>query len=221
MNYTKSLFALVLGSTISCLTFSQSIELSSAILNSENAIIEKANYKGKTATHIYSKDLKATEVVLIKDVIFENGTLEIDLAGAVQRGADSTVRGFIGLAFRVQNTDSLRYECFYLRPTNGRAEDQLRRNHTVQYISHPRYPWYKLRTEFPGKYESYTDLEAGEWTHVKIVVNHKDARLFVNHAKQPCLIVNDLKLDHSIGGIGLWIGPGTDAYFSGLKLEKR
>jgi hypothetical protein len=48
------------------------------------------------------------------------------------------------------------FECFYLRPTNGRADDQVRRNHSVQYISFRGFPWYRL--ESPEKYESYTDL---------------------------------------------------------------
>lgn len=198
----------------------QTIELIPKNLVAKNIILQKATYKGKKAIRIYSQDLNATEVVLLKDVAFLNGVIEIDLAGAVQPGADSTFRGFIGLAFRVQHQDSLHYECFYLRPTNGRAEDQLRRNHSTQYISHPQYPWYRLRKEFPGKYESYTDLEAGEWTHVKIIVMGKEARLYINHATQPSLIIKDLKLEPAKGAIGLWVGPGTDGYFRNLKLSQ-
>jgi hypothetical protein len=44
-----------------------------------------------------------------------------------------------------------------LRPTNGRADDQVRRNHSTQYISYPDFPWYRLREETPGMYESYSD----------------------------------------------------------------
>lgn len=198
----------------------QTIELMPKNLLVKNATVEKANYKGRQATRIYSQDLNATEVVALKDITFLNGTIEIDVAGTIQPGADSTFRGFIGLAFRLQHQDSMHYECFYLRPTNGRAEDQVRRNHSTQYISHPHYPWYRLRKEFPGKYESYTDLEAGEWTHVKIVVKDRDARLFINNATQPCLIVKDLKLEPAEGGIALWVGPGTDGYFRNLKLSQ-
>ena len=61
--------------------------------------------------------------------------------------ADPAMRGFVGVAFRVDPEDSNRYECFYLRPTNARADVQLRRNHTTQYVSHPDYPWYRLREE--------------------------------------------------------------------------
>ena len=135
------------------------------------------------------------------------------------RGTDTSFRGFIGLAFRLQNEkDTLKYECFYLRPTLGRDEDQLRRNHSTQYISAPYYPWQLLRKETPGMYESYADMVAGEWTHLKIKVEGLRAWLYINGASQPALIVNDLKLGNSKGRLALWIGPGTDGYFSNLKI---
>jgi len=52
-------------------------------------------------------------------------------------------------------------EVFYLRPTNGRADDQLRRNHAVQYVSHLEFPGHRLRQESPGVYESYADRPLG------------------------------------------------------------
>jgi hypothetical protein len=81
-------------------------------------------------------------------------------------------------------------------------------------MSHPDYPWFRLRDEAPGAYESYVDLVPAEWTPLKIVVNGLKAALYVNRATQPCLIVNDLKLGHTHGQIALWIGGGTEAYFS-------
>ena len=67
-------------------------------------------------------------------------------------------------------------------------------------------------------YESYVDLFAGEWTHVRIEVSGVKARLFVNGAPQPALIVNDLKRGVTSGQIGLWIGAGTEAYFRDLRV---
>ena len=75
----------------------------------------------------------------------------------------------MGIAFRLQN-DMRTYDAFYLRPTNGRAEDQERRNRSVQYISHPDWPWFRLRKETPAKYEAYVDLVPGEWTRIKVDV---------------------------------------------------
>lgn len=129
----------------------------------------------------------------------------------------STARGFVGIAFRISD-DLTRFEAIYVRPTNARADDQLQRNHTTQYISHPDYPWERLRNEHPGKYESYVDLDADRWTKIRLVVSGSLARLYVNDDAQPALIVNDLKLPPASGGIGLWVGPGSRAYFKSLKI---
>ena len=45
------------------------------------------------------------------------------------------------------------------------------------------------------------------------------ARLFVHGAAQPALIVNDLKLGDAPGAVALWIGPGTEGYFTGLTIK--
>ncbi|WP_083350369.1 hypothetical protein [Terriglobus roseus] len=121
-------------------------------------------------------------------------------------------------AFRV-SADRSRFECLYLRPKNGRAEDQLQRNHSTQYISLPGYPWQKLRSETPGKYESYADMVAGKWIHVKIEVSGQRARLYLNGAEQPSLMVNDLKQAPAAGDIALWVGPGTVAHFANLTVH--
>ncbi len=54
----------------------------------------------------------------------------------------------------------------------------------------------------------------GAWTPIRIVVSGIQAQLYVNEAEQPCLLVNDLKLGETQGQIALWIGAGTEAYFS-------
>jgi hypothetical protein len=146
-----------------------------------------------------------------------DGVIEVALAGRPLEGAAEGARGFVGIAFRAA-TDASRFECFYLRPTNGRAEDQLRRNHATQYIAHPGFPWQKLREESPGVYESYVDLVPGEWTNVRIEVAGTKARLFVHDAPQPVLVVNDLKLGPGAGTVALWIGPGTEAWFRDLRV---
>jgi hypothetical protein len=126
------------------------------------------------------------------------------------------MRGFVGVAFRVNADDYTRYESFYIRPTNGRADNQLQRNHSTQYVSHMEYPWFRLRKESPGMYESYADMVPGEWTKVKIVVKGKTAKLFLHGAEQPCLIVNDLKHGLSSGKIALWMHFSTIGHFRNL-----
>ena len=180
--------------------------------------VETAEYRGRKAMRVVEPKVnEGGGIALANGTTFGDGVIEAELAGFPAPGAREDARGFVGIAFRVQR-DPLRYESFYLRPTNGRADDQLQRNHSTQYVSEPDFPWYRLRKEHPGVYESYVDLEAGAWTKVKVVVNGRKAQLFVHGAAQPALIVNDLKLDAASGGVGLFIGLGTEAYFTSLKI---
>jgi hypothetical protein len=160
-------------------------------------------------------------LAVIPELSFSNGVIEAEIAGAPGAGAGGGARGFVGIAFRVQR-DNKTYDAFYLRPTNGRADDQERRNHSAQYISHPAWPWFRLRQETPSKYESYVDLEPGKWTKVRIEVSGDKARLYVHGSAQPTLIVNDLKTGASgQGGVALWLGPGTVGHFRDLKVERK
>jgi hypothetical protein len=215
----KILIAFIFATSVN-IACSQSTVLSSINLDPTYVKIEDANFKGKKAVRVFGMNAGDNETIAtLKQLNFENGTIEIDVAGQVLPNSSGGARGFIGIAFRMRTTDSIRYECFYIRPTNGRAEDQLRRNHSTQYISHPKYTWFKLRDENPGVYESYADIIEGEWTKLKIEVKDNKARLYVNGATQPSLIVNDLKYGKSNGAIALWVGPGTDGYFANLNIK--
>ena len=178
---------------------------------------EAVEYRGKKAVHLSQAPGNGESMALVNDLDFKNGTIELEIAGAPTAGASEGARGFVGIAFRVAG-DRKHFECVYLRPTNGRADDQLRRNHSTQYVSAPDYPWERLRKENPGVYESYVDQEAGAWTKYKLVVNGSKAALYVNGVEQPCLIINDLKGTEGHGKVALWIGPEADGYFSGLKV---
>jgi len=189
-----------------------------------NSKAEIADYRGRRALHLApQKDHdpdRQSMIALVTGSDFKDGTIEAEVAGLPIAEMDPTARGFVGLLFRTQDHGN-RAENIYIRPTNGRADDQLRRNHSVQYESAPDFPWHRLRKESPGVYESYTDLEAGAWTKIRIEVEGAKARLYVNGAAQPCLIVNDLKLGESRGQVGLWAFVATDAYFSNLKITRR
>jgi hypothetical protein len=190
-------------------------------LAGKNVSLSQTNFKGRSAVQAIAtpEAANATSYAVIKDATFRDGTIEVDLAGQPAAGASGAARGFIGIAFRIQGDGS--YEYIYLRPTNGRADDQIRRNHSAQYSSHPNFSFAQSRQEAPEKYESYVDLEPGVWTKYKIEVEGSKARLYVHGAAQPCLIVNDLKLEPKHGGVALWVGPGTEGYFSNLKITPK
>jgi hypothetical protein len=155
-------------------------------------------------------------LAVIEGLEFSNGVIEAEIAGAPAQRAGAGARGFVGIAFRLQN-DMNTYDAFYLRPTNGRAEEQERRNHAAQYISHPDWPWFRLRRETPEKYESYVDLMPGVWTKIRIEVRGDRARLYVHGQEQPTLIVNDVKSGASAkGAVALWLEPSTVAHFRNL-----
>jgi hypothetical protein len=200
-------------------------------LEPHNVVVDAVGYQGRKAIRVMpavdaeketaaQKNAEGGGIVVLTGTAFHDGTIELDVAGNPRKGAPGDARGFVGVAFRV-TADASKFECMYVRPTNGRSEDQVRRNHSTQYIAMPDYPWSRLRREEPGKYESYADLVTGEWTKIKIEVSGAKAQLYVNGAPQPALIVNDLKLGDSKGGVALWIGLGTEGYFSDLRVSQR
>ena len=159
----------------------------------------------------------------VPDLDFHDGTIEVDVAGSPLPNAPSGARGFVGVAFRIDAAGGgFACEGFYIRPTNGRAEDQVRRNHSTQYFSYPGYDFDRLRREAPGQYESYADLVPGAWTHLRLEVSGAVARLFVGAAPQPVLIVHDLKRGPDAHGtVGLWVDSGTDGHFRNLSIQAR
>ena len=189
-------------------------------LTPHNVSLSAVTYEGRKAVRLTETGPveNGAAYAIVKNVSFRDGTIEAELAGKPAAGAPPEARGFIGIAFRLAGN---KYEYIYLRPTNGRADDQVRRNHSVQYGSFPDYDFARMRQESPEKYESYVDLQPGVWTKIRIEVEGRTARLYVHDAEQPCLIVNDLKLEPREGAMALWIGPGTEAYFSDLKVTAK
>ena len=194
-----------------------------------NATAEPVTHEGKRALRVTLSEEaqrnmrpdsgEVNPLAVIQDLEFSNGVIEAEIAGAPAPNAGEGARGFVGIAFRMQK-DHRTYDAFYLRPTNGRADDQVRRNHSAQYISHPAWPWQRLRKETPEKYEAYVDLVPGAWTKVRIEVRGAQARLYAHDQPQPTLIVNDVKSgDQGSGAIALWVGPGTIAHFRNLVVK--
>lgn len=196
-------------------------------LRLNNVVAEPATLAGKKGLRVtMSPDVRATlptmtpeqrnqlePIAVIEGTEFSSGVIEAEIAGEPSQDPIEGARGFVGIAFRLQ-PDMRTYDAFYIRPTNGRAEDQERRNHATQYISHPQWPWFRLRQETPSKYESYVDLQPGVWTKIRIEVRGAKARLYVADHPQPVLIVNDVKSGAATrGAVALWIGPGTVAHF--------
>jgi hypothetical protein len=146
---------------------------------------------------------------------FANGTIDVDLLGRSQPVQGS----FLGVAFRVVNAET--HDAVYFRPFNFRATDSTRHSHSVQYVSHPSWPWQRLRSEHPSQYErSLAPAPDGdEWFHVHIVVARPKVSIFVNGATHPALVVDELS-DRAHGSLGLWVGEGSGGHFANLRVTR-
>lgn len=202
----------------------QDIELNKARLTPNQVSISFERIMGKKALRVVKdssvKLVDEPTFVRLSDVTFINGTIEVKVLSRLLKNAPESARGFIGVAFRIDETNS-KYESIYIRPTNGRADDQIRRNHSVQYYSYPDFKFDRLRKEAPERYESYADMALNEWITMKIVVNGQEAKLYLNHTKQPCLVIKDMKHGSTgSGAIALWVDVGTEGYFTDLKISQ-
>ena len=177
---------------------------------------ERVEYKGRKAIRL-TKEAEGAGLGFLRGVEFQDGTIEADLAVKTTTPIGVRNPGFIGIAFRAR-ADASHYEMFYLRPGNARAEDQAMHNHVLQYISSPDFDWYRLRREWPWVYEATVDLDPEGWTHIKIEVAGRTARLYVNHSANPLLIVEGLLGEDPKGGVGLWGSPEQESYFSNVRV---
>jgi 3-keto-disaccharide hydrolase len=149
-------------------------------------------------------------VALVTGIEFTNGTLDL-------RGKDVQQQSFLGLAFHA--VDGTTYDAVYFRPFNFRTEDQARRIRAVQYVSHPTYPWDKLRAEKPGQFEKAVDPvpDPNGWFHARVIVASPQVSVFVNDGKAPSLVVSQLS-DRKKGLVGLWVGNTSGGDFANLKV---
>lgn len=198
---------------------SEHVPFTPGLLKGYQVDVKESAYLGNSAlqlTHQYKDGY-----VRIEGLNFTDGEIEVEVAATIDPDLSPEykkfARGFIGIAFRIQE-DAGTYENIYVRPDNARAEDQLRRNHTTQYASLPEYTWKRLREDSPGKYESYVDLTLSAWTKMRLVIKDETVQLFIGDDPQPCLVVNDMRLDEETGGIGVWVGMGTIGYFRNLQV---
>ncbi len=209
---------------VSANVFAQKISLDTKNLLPNQVYMSTEKLDGKAVVKVIKDStLQAVDeatFVKIKDVDFKDGIIEVMVLSRLHQKARPSDRGFIGMAFRI-NADNSKFECIYIRPTNGRAEDQIRRNHSIQYFSFPDFKFPRLRKESPEMYESYADMGLNEWIKIRIEVKGKQAKLFLNDNKQPSLVVNDLKMGADVSGaLGLFVDVGTEGYFRDLKITK-
>lgn len=154
-------------------------------------------------------------VVWITGTDFAEGTIEVDV-----RGRDVFQQSFVGIAFHRQDDNA--YDAVYVRPFNFRADDPMRRQNAVQYMSLPDYDWPRLRKEFPSEFENPVDasVEPTGWVPLRVVVTGQSVRVYVGAVTSPTLEVRKLGR-HNRGLVGLWTGNNSDGAFVNLSIAPK
>jgi len=184
--------------------------------------LQNKNIKAVNRTiSIYGDQMDAVEMDakdndglgILEDIEFDTGTIEIDLLGENNPG-----KSFIGIAFNIQNDDT--FEAVYFRPFNFVAEEQIRKDHMVQYIYHPEFTWRKLREERTSEFENEISgpPDPDDWFKAIIKITDHKVEVYVNESSEPVLSVDRLTSAKS-NKIGIWTGYGSSGRFRNLLLR--
>jgi sugar lactone lactonase YvrE len=158
-------------------------------------------FQAQQVEHLGQKALRGSAV--LKDVEFENGTIEFDVAFT---GA----RTFGGVMFRMQSLTD--YEDFYLRPHKTGFPDALQYTPVFKGLA----GWQLYNG--PG-YTALAAIPHKQWVHVRLEVKGSQARVFLDEAQKPALVINDLKHGAGKGGLGLK-GPANGlAHFANFSYK--
>ncbi len=148
----------------------------------------------KTETYLGQKALRMRSGMAYRtDILFENGTIEFDIAPKTARRAS-----FIGVKFRIQTEGGKQnYEHVYFRPHKSGQWD------AVQYT--PGFHGASTWQLYQGKgYNAKLAIPVDKWTHIRIVVAGSRAEIYAGGAKKPVLVVKQLKGKPGKGYVGLW-----------------
>jgi hypothetical protein len=150
---------------------------------------------------------------------FHNGTITAQMRSRLLPDAPEHARGFIGVAFRIQQ-DNAEFESYYVRPTNGRHPDPVRRSHGSQYFSYPGYTFSYFREHDITGFEAPCDIGLDEWITLKAKIRDGKAEFYVNNMEQATLVVDKLK--HGAdgrGAVGLYVDMGTEGFFRNITID--
>lgn len=154
---------------------------------------------------------------------FDNGSIEVYIGAELNGKSGPDARGFAGILFHHSAVDGS-YEAVYLRMTNGTLNEPPppppRSERAIQYIAHPDFHFPVSRQKFPGKYEKAAPVKVGAGRHLlRLDVDGSNLTAFVDG--KLVLSLDDLRFANRKDKMGFWIGDGTRAYFSDLKITRR
>ena len=102
------------------------------LLGLHKVVSEIVTNRGRRALRITEaegfRDSSPDKLVIIRGLDFQNGIIEVDVAGQPVTGAQEGARGFIGVAFHVSPGAS-HYECIYLLRVSPDHQNPARAAH--------------------------------------------------------------------------------------------
>ena len=197
----KSIVQLVLVVLLFSLALSTQVSAQEEFIDFES---DQWAFEGaKVVQHLGRKALMG--IAYLKDVDFENGVIEVDIA---VNGRTS----YPGIIFRMQSQEN--YERFYIRPHRSNLYPDV-----FQYtpVINGGAGWQLYHGE---GYTAGGNTPRDRWFHVRMEIMGKQARVFIDNAERPALIINELKHGVSKGTIGV-MGPADNtSYFSNFMCTK-
>jgi hypothetical protein len=189
----------------------ESIEIPDLSKVTDVTIWHKHNRSIKYDNAVHLDAMPGDGLLQLNDFLFENGRIELEI-----RGEDNPGRSFVGFAFHIQNDST--FDAIYFRPFNFRNSE--RKNHSVQYISHPTFTWSRLREESPDTYENEIRPvpDPDNWFKATIIIDYPEVKVYVNDSQEASLSIEQLS-EFEKGGLGFWVGHNSKGSFRNLKIK--
>ncbi len=193
----------------------QSIDLAQALDAKKLRVVNREGTKIPERNGVRLSAKSGNGVAWVEGSDFRSGTIEVDI-----RGREDMQQSFVGVAFHRKDGwwwEREAYEAVYLRPFNFRAEDPIRKQHAVQYITLPAFDFDRLRKDAPEEFENPVDpsLVPTDWVKLRVVVEGSKVQVYVGPVRQVTLEVRKLgQLDG--GQVGLWVGNVSGGDFANL-----
>ncbi|HJQ67668.1 MAG TPA: hypothetical protein VKA70_01765 [Blastocatellia bacterium] len=187
----RSLCLITLALACAALANNAAVSSSSDSADFDPARWQIKDPNGRVEDHLGRKSLYLkTGFAFMKDVTFEDGVIEVDMA-------PPTLRSFMGIVFRFENEDD--HEIVYFRPHKSGLDD------ASQYA--PSFNGSACWQLYSGKgFTAPVEIPKQQWVHARIEVSGLGAKVYFNNSDKPVLEITDLKRGYTRGTVGLWAG---------------
>ena len=164
------------------------------------------DYLGKPAFFLKRNiaNYKSGSVAYPTGLNFKDGIIDLDIA--VPAGKN----GFAGIAFRIK--DNHHYETVYFRPGGSGTIN------AIQYMPEKgwEFNWWDYEKD---KFQARAEIPTTGWFHVRAVVKGRTLKVFLNNAKEPVMVRDDLDVSLASGSVGFWLGNCSSGAYRNLTIR--